>query len=184
MNVGVVAAKLDHRTKDFEKNIAQVIKDLGEKSDMSYFDTGVEEDTDNLSSLYQKNQSLIRKNDLFIADITFYSSGIGYLVSEAINNKKPVLVLFNKEYGTQPSNIIKSTANNKRVFFREYTFDNLSDIVKKYFRSSKRLIDTRYILNLPSHLDRFLDYYSYKRGIPKSHIVREAIERTMNENKG
>lgn len=183
MKAAIIGPKI---TNDWNKTYEEIRKILQSNQievDFSYFKRTTDEDAADLEGTYKSNQELIRKNDFIIAETTDYSGGIGYLIADALNNKTPVLALFNTEKGRKPSNIIKSSAVSKRLEFKKYNSNNLDKIIKEYILRGKTMYDTKFLVNLPAKLDRFLEFYAYKRGIPKSHIVREAIVDLMEKNK-
>lgn len=182
MKVGLIGAKI---SKDWETKfsaIEQILTKNGLTVDYSYFETDVNDDSRDLEKLFHKIKSLINKNSFIVAEITHYSNGIGYFIGEAIASKRPVLVLHDKESGIIPSNIIRSGVYSKRLEFKEYTFESLEQIIIEYKIKVKSQLGSRYLLHLPSHLDNFLDDFAFKKGVPKSHIIREAIEKFKDEN--
>lgn len=179
MKAAVIGPKITQKWSKIHLTIKNILKENNITVDFSYFKTSTSQDAADLEKTYKKNQTLLRVNDFVIAETTDYSGGIGYLVAQALASRTPVLALYNKEVGDKPSNVIKSSSLSKRLEFKEYTIEELPLIIKHYIKTVRPLLDTKYILNLPSQLDRFLEYCSFKRGIPKSHIVREAIEEMM-----
>lgn len=184
MKAAIIGPKITDSWQDIHNLIKEILNANGVKVDFNYFSTDTDQDAANLEATYKKNLSLIRNNDFIIAETTDYSGGIGYLIASALASKTPVLALYNKKRGDKPSNIIKSSSLSRRLEYYEYEIDELAAAIEKYIIKVRAIIDTKFILNLPSQLDRFLEYCSYKRGVPKAHIVRESIENLMNEYEG
>lgn len=183
MKVAIIGAKISPPSEKRYRQIKDILDKYSLSTDYSYFDTNIIEDSNNLTDLYKKNKNIIFKNTFLIAEITHYSNGIGYLIAEAVHNRRPVLALHDEASGIKPSNVIQSNKSSKWLDFQGYTEKSLERVISEYLQKVKLLIDTKFILNLPAKLDRFLEFYSYKRGVPKSHIVREAIRDLMEKNK-
>lgn len=183
MKAAIIGPKITDDWNQTYEEIRKILKSNQIEVDFSYFERSVDEDASDLERTYRSNQELIKKNDFIIAETTEYSGGIGYLIADSLNNKTPVLALFNSEKGKTPSNVIKSSTVSKRLEFKKYKSNNLDQIIKEYLLVVKPMLDTKFLVNLPVKLDRFLEFYAYKRGIPKSYIVREAIVDLMEKNK-
>jgi hypothetical protein len=183
MKAAVIGAKLSNKWDKEVKLIKTTLEKQGIKVDFSYFNTDTNEDASNLESTYKRNQKLIKDSDFLVAETTEYSSGIGYLIANALNEKKPVLALHNKLKGGAPSNIIKSSSISKLLNFSEYDEKNLTDVTKSFIGEVKNMLDTKFILIISAEIERYLEWASDFRRMHKAQIVRAAIEEMMDKDK-
>lgn len=184
MKAGVLGVKLDPESK--WRGIIEEIKRMLElancKVDMSYFATSTDEDAADLEKAFRRNRKLLTTNDFVVVETTKYSGGIGYLIAEAIHLKKPVLALYNEELGDKPSNVIMSSQKTKQLVFYEYTQDTLEEGIDQFVKKVKRMIDTKFIVQLPPELDQYIEWVAFEENTSKSQVVREAISNKMKRN--
>src|SRR5690242_13642371 len=110
MKAGIIGVKYTDKPYPIYKEIKKLLEAQGVKVDFSYFESSSEEDYADMEKTYNRNQKLLKNNDFIIAETTHYGSGIGYLIANALNEKKPVLALYNINEGTKPSAIIKEAS--------------------------------------------------------------------------
>ena len=185
MKTAVFGKKLSLTMKvhKLHQTIRDTLENMGVDVDFSYFDTTTDEDTSDLEKAYMRNQKLIRDSDFVIAETTDYSAGIGYLIADALHEKKPVLALFNKKGDKLASNIIKSSASkSKSLTFVEYIPDQLEDVLKKFVTDVSKKLDTKFILIISPEIDRYLEWASDYKRMHKAQIVRNAVEKEMEND--
>jgi uncharacterized protein (DUF1786 family) len=184
MKAAVLGVKTNNSLRLYKK-IKKLLEDQGVKVDFSYFKNSIDEEHNNLPDTYSTNQKLIKNSDFIVADITEYSSGVGYLIANALHEKKQALVLFNKSNGEVFTNIIKSSAvKTKGLHYVEYKKEEeLDNIVKKYVQVVKQKLDTKFILIISPEIDKYLEWASDNRRMHKAQIVRDAVEEQMKKDK-
>lgn len=170
------------KQKIYDKVISEIEK-LGHKVDRSWIESNLEEDAKNFEKAYNRTLKSLKNADIVIAETTDLSSGIGFLISSALNEKKPVLALYNTELGSLPSTTLRGT-KNKLMTFKEYNKDaQLKEIIGSFFKDIKGIMDTKFILIIPAEIDRFLEWASEHRRMHKAQIVRGALEEVMAKDK-
>ncbi len=185
MKVALLAHKLaDQHFLALYTKISSLLKEKNIEVDDSYFQTSVEDDSKNLEITYKRNKKIIKSCDFLIAETTLYSSGIGYLIAESLNNRKPVLALYNETLGQKPSNIIRSSATSTLLSFKVYRdLSDLNNIFDEYIKKVKQKLDTKFILIIPPEIDRYLEWASADKRMHKAQLVREAVESMMEKDK-
>ncbi|MBN1915653.1 hypothetical protein JW796_01490 [Candidatus Dojkabacteria bacterium] len=182
MKIAIIGPKVTNKWDKIYKQLKDILSQSGNVVDFSYFDTSTVDDAENLEGSYKKNQRLIKNADVIVAETTDFSSGIGYLIAKALNDKKPVLALYNKALGDKPSNIIKASSLSKLLTFNEYTEEGLSQSVKKFLNKVRKILDTKFILIISPQIDRYLEWAADFRRMHKAQIVRNAIEEMMGKD--
>ncbi len=182
MKAAIIGAKLGSQWDSVIQSVKEVLESKQCSVDMSYFNSSTDEDASDLEDAFRRNKQLIKTNDFVVAETTQYSSGIGYLIADAIHHKKPVLALYNRDLGDKPSNVIKSSVITKQLIFLEYTESTLSEGVVNFLKKVKGMVDTKFILQLPAEIDQYLEWASFHNNVPKSQVVRDAIISKMKKN--
>ncbi len=138
----------------------------------------ISQDYDELKEKYRELDSYLKNSDVYIADISEPSVGIGYEISQAILLRKPVLAL---KYQKAPYHPLSTIKGNKNPYMRykEYNERTIDTILKQFLDEAKDKIDTKFILIIPAEIDRYLEWNVRERGKPKAEITREAIEAMM-----
>jgi nucleoside 2-deoxyribosyltransferase len=176
-------------TELYKKTLNYIQFKLGKKNLSSWQDTpamneGKENDLDHALKVIKANEKAIRDCDIFIADVTEGSSGLGYEVGQAIHEKKPTLILRNRKeskYATQSS---LSLGTNKLVTYKEYeTIEQVTKIIDDFVEDAKGKIDTKFILIIPAEIDKYLSWSSDFRRMHKAQVVRTAVEAMMLKDK-
>lgn len=182
MKVAIIGPKVTNKWDKIYKQLKDILSQNGNVVDFSYFDTTTADDAGNLEGSYKKNQRLIKNADVVVAETTDFSSGIGYLIAKALNDKKPVLALYNKTLGDKPSNIIKASSVSKLLTFEEYNEEGLSQSVKKFLNKVRKLLDTKFILIISPEIDRYLQWAADFKRMHKAQIVRNAVEEMIGKD--
>jgi nucleoside 2-deoxyribosyltransferase len=166
---------------DLYNKIADLIEQQGQNVDRTWITANKESDAGDFHNAYKRNMNSIKSCDVLVAEITQVTSGVGFILSTAINLKKPVLALFNKNAKHLPSTHIKGS-DNKLLQYEEYELDSLPDVLKLYFKNVKNLLDTKFILIIPAEIDRYLEWASKEKRMHKAQLVREAIDNIIEDD--
>lgn len=151
----------------------------------SYQDFNLKEAED----VYKNNVKQIKMADLVIADISYVSSGVGYEVSLALDEKKPVICLYNLKDLKNSENLIKSVPVNlkgntsKYLILKEYDLTSLKKTLELAIKDAKSLADTKFILIIPPEIDRYLEWNVKEKGVSKAEITRQAVENMMKDDR-
>lgn len=170
--------------------VKQIIEDFGGKvqsrkrpSDYSSFDPKEAE------NVYHNNLKLIKSSDIVIADISYTSSGVGYEVSLALSEKKPVVCIYNLREYENKSSLLSSVPVNlkgntsKYLILKEYSLSTLKKTLELAIKDAKDLADTKFILIIPPEIDKYLEWNVKEKGIAKAEITRNAVEDLMKRDK-
>lgn len=175
--------------KDADKNdnintILKTIKELGHSVEQ-YNDKKRSEaaktDADSVNA-YKYFTSAIKKCDFVVAEISEQSASVGYEIAFALEEKKPVLVLYEETKARSLSALFRGN-KSRHLKVRKYKGDReIESAVKFFVNDVNEIIDTKFILIIPPSIDQYLEWNVKERGIPKAEVTREAIEKAMNED--
>lgn len=137
---------------------------------------------DEIENAYKMLDKLMKQADAVVTEISLPSVGIGYEISEAISQKKPVLALTYSKANFQP---LATIEGNKSKFIRYVRYDkeDIEGSLKKFIDNSRDIIDTKFILIISPEIDKYLEWTATERRMHKAQVVREAIEDMMNKDK-
>lgn len=159
-----------------EKNGHQVFSEWMKSTD--------QDDSVNFEQAYKRNINWIKLSDIVVSDISQPTSGVSFLIASALNEKKPVLALYNSEdKSIPPSTIRGSSKTNKLLSYVEYKNSNLEQLLVKYTEEIKSQLDTKFILIISPEIDRYLQWASENRRMHKAQVVRIALEEVMEKDK-
>lgn len=131
---------------------------------------------------YKRLTHLLKSADVYIADITIQSVGIGYEIADAISERKPVLVLSHKDREFTPLATIEGN-QSKMIDYQEYTEDTIEEILEYFIKKASGKLDTKFILIISPEIDRYLRWASDEKRMHKAQIVREAVEAMIKKDK-
>lgn len=138
-------------------------------------------DTD-IKNAHKKLSQYMRQADVYVTEITKASVGVGYEISQALSDKKPVLVLIHEsEPFKSRATLLGNTS--KLITYTKYQEDELGSIMKSFLDNAKSSIDTKFILIISPEIDKYLEWSASERRQHKAQIVRNAIEDTMEKDK-
>jgi uncharacterized protein (DUF302 family) len=177
-------------SNDKLREIYKRVKEVLTKEGHSVFDYGSDNlepsqlaqrsDTE-IQSTYKQLDKYLKNAEVYIADISEPSVGIGYEISQALMLRKPCLVLKYQKAGFQPLATIQGN-NSAYMKYKTYDERTLESIIKKFIGNSKDKIDTKFILIIPPEIDRYLEWNVREKGVTKAEITREAIEMVMRQD--
>jgi hypothetical protein len=128
--------------------------------------------------VYKENLEAITKADVVIADSTVRSFSVGYQVANAIQMKKPTLVL-HKE-GTQDS--FFASGIEVGVEYKEYSSKDIKEIIKKFLRENDiQAKDMRFNFFIDRPIYNYLRWAAYKTGKTKAEILRELVSKEIEK---
>ncbi len=146
-------------------------------------------DLNEAESIYRSNVNLIKSSDIVIADISYTSSAVGYEISLALEEKKPVICIYNIKEFTDKENLLQHVPVNlkgntsKYLLLKEYSSESLPKLLELAIKDAKSLADTKFILIIPPEIDKYLEWNVREKGVSKAEITRHAIENMMADDK-
>lgn len=181
MKAFFIADRKDEHLYSSYTQIIEELKSQGLDVDDSHIHRTPEQDEMNVEMAYKNNLRGIKNADFVIAEISKLSSGIGFLIASALNEKKPVVVLNNTAVNPKPSKMIKGAQNRLLIYF-PYETSAIKDVINKALTNIKQKLDTKFILIIPAEIDRYLEWASKERRMHKAQLVREAVENIIEED--
>lgn len=135
-----------------------------------------------IEKAYKMLDKLMKQADIVVAEISLPSVGIGYEISEAISQKKPVLALTYKKADFQPLATIEGN-KSKFIKYVKYDQENIITVLNSFVEESRSIIDTKFILIISPEIDKYLNWAADERRMHKAQVVRNAVEDMMNKDK-
>ncbi len=167
------------------KHIKKIIEKNETEFDDTYFKDNNIKSKNELDHIYKKVKNIIQKADIVIVEATKCSTTIGLIIGKVIEYKKPLLILFNIEKSSRSKVplLLKAHGNKKnKVFFEEYKKDKLSTLIKQFIEISKKILNTKYLLNLTPELVHYLQWASDEYDKPMVDIIREELYKRINND--
>lgn len=131
-----------------------------------------------LATAYKQSMEELAKADVFIAEVTRSSFGVGYQVATAIQQKKPTLLLSKED---KVNDSLVRGLDSSLVRFREYNNENLEKIIEKFLADNDiQAKDLRFNFFVDRQIYNYLRWASFKTGKTKARILRDLV---LNEIK-
>ena len=134
-----------------------------------------------ITSVHKELDRYLKDSDLYIAEISEPSVGIGYEISQAITQRKPVLALNYEESNFQPLATIQGL-KSKYIIYRKYNEKDIKEILTKFVKNSKKIVDTKFILIISPEIDKYLEWAADFKRMHKAQIVRNSLEKEMEND--
>lgn len=121
----------------------------------------------------------IKKADIVVMEISGHSVSMGFILSKAMEENKPVVAMYTAEMDPV---FVKGIVNSKLIL-AEYNKKNLEQVISDSINKAKCLVDMRFNFFVNPKILNYLDWVAQKRMIPKSVFLRHLIEREMKKDK-
>ncbi len=132
--------------------------------------------------LYKDTIEAITRADVFIAETSTQSFGVGYQVALAIHLKKPVLLLHN---ASANESVFASGIPEQNAQIKPYDKDNLKEIIENFLlENTIENKDLRFNFFIDRQIYNYLRWVSVKRNKTKAEILRELVQREIDKDKG
>ncbi len=175
-----IAKNIDHL-----RQLVTVIRDQGHTLADDWVDTSYEnqhiggkdfKDTD-WSLLYKDSVEAINRADVVVAETSTPSFSVGYQVALAVSMKKPILVL-NRE-GVEKSFFASGIETG--IDYRQYTAGNVDETLTTFLRDNDiGTKDMRFNFFIDRPIYNYLRWSALKTGKTKAEILRELVQREIN----
>jgi hypothetical protein len=127
----------------------------------------------------QDNLAAISKADLIIVEATKKSFFVGYGVAQAVNQKKPILILTRDNTFPGASQL---SASSDIIYSANYTPDTLDGIVSKFLEENTiETKDMRFNFFIDRAIYNYLRWAAFKTGKTKAEILRELVQREIEK---
>ncbi len=121
----------------------------------------------------------IKKADIVVMEISGHSVSMGFILSKAMEENKPVIAIYTSEMDPV---FVKGIVNPKLIL-AEYKKENIEQVISDSINKAKCLVDMRFNFFVSPKILNYLDWVAHKRMIPKSVFLRHLIEREMKKDK-
>lgn len=165
------------------RKLISVLEAQGNKVTAAYVNENAK-DQETPEKAFQKSMTALKKADFVVAECTNSNAGQGFLIAAALNEKKPVLALFDQSRSNSaPAMLSGYAARNRSLAVRGYTKETLSSVINEFFAEVRKVLDTKFILIISPEIDSYLQWASDNRRMHKAQVVRRAVEQVMNDDK-
>jgi len=131
------------------------------------------------STIFKKSLEAIAGADLVIAETSHENFGVGYMVSYAVQNKKPILLL--RRDGASDDAFARGVEDGW-VKHESYTDETVGNIVKKFIDDNDiKSKDMRFNFFLDRKIYNYLRWASFKTGKTKAEILRELVQQEIDK---
>ena len=123
------------------------------------------------TSVYKDAEKLIKSADVVIVELSTSSMTMGYLIKQAQEMGKPVVVLH-----TQKANVdflIGALSDSFQLL--EYSKHNIRQVLKEALKQAAKLQNVRFNLMIPQHLNKALDAEAERQNMSRARFLREII---------
>ncbi len=166
-------------------NIYKILEENGCKVDKFNYkkDPTLEKKGDSdIINAYKYIVKAIKKSDFVVAELTSQSAAVGFEIALALGEKKPVLVLYNSNQTKRISTPFKGNTSRLLKVRMYSSCEDLKIIITQFLDEIKELLNTKFILILPTYIDLYLEWKSKESGISKAEVTRTAIELLMQKD--
>ena len=108
----------------------------------------------------------IKKADIVVMEISGHSVSMGFILSKAIEENKPVIAMYT---GDMNPVFVKGIVNSKLILV-EYNKKNLEQVISESINKAKCLVDMRFNFFVNPRILNYLDWVAQKRMIPSRYF--------------
>lgn len=131
------------------------------------------------NAIYKDNLGAIAQSDVIIAETTYENFAVGYQVAVAVQQKKPILLLRNKD---ADENTFVTGVEDGWVKHSAYTKDDIDGTVKKFLEENDiSTKDMRFNFFIDRPIYNYLRWASLKTGKTKAEILRELVQQEIDK---
>ena len=182
MKVSFIFSQTDSKFNKNYTNITSALENAGNKVSVIKLNE-VSTEPEQAKKEYQKIINSIKKSDFIVIETSVQASIIGFLMSTAINEKKPILALSDEKLGKDSESFWNYAIKNKLLACKTYSLKNINEVIAEFLNSVKKIIDTKFILIISPEIDSYLEWASENRRMHKAQVVRRAVEEIMSLDK-
>jgi hypothetical protein len=123
----------------------------------------------------------IKGADIVVAECSYQSLSVGYLISYAIELSKPTIIFYNSAF--PKPNLFPTLSQSEKLLLAEYhNITELPELVKEYVEYAKMKTDVRFNFFISPHISNYLDWITKNYKIPRSVYLRQLIETDMDKH--
>lgn len=133
--------------------------------------------------IHRQDIDLLNKSEVFIAEISKPSLGVGYEISEAEKRKLPIVYLFNSNYKNHVSLMILGSPYENR---KTLEYNNIEELKSKFPLLLRKLIskeEIKTINEIREHFNNKYHSYDYEVNWRKDEKILEWFRKVINTPK-
>lgn len=134
-------------------------------------------------NIYNSKLKDIYDNDILVCEASFPSPTLIFEIFEALNHKKPVLVLYDeKEMGTPDIALLGNPSN--LLVLEAYNENNLEKKIADFLKKARGKIPVnRFTVRLTKEISEYLNYLKAKMQCSsKNDVILEILEKMITED--
>ncbi len=126
-----------------------------------------------------KIESWIKNSDIMVTEVSYPSTNVGYEISKALDEEKPVLALHVE--GKCPFLLLGVKSDKLRM--ASYNLSNIREVLEINIEDLRDQVDTRFNFFISPDISRYLNWIAKKRKTPRAVFLRGLIKKAMKEDK-
>jgi len=163
------------------ENILNLIRAQGNHVGTSVcFDKSLKMDP--FCNIYESITKNIEEADIIVADISYPSGGVGFQIYHAIEKKKPTLIIYSEDHGSNPSVVIRGIQSPKVLIYKYSNTNELSLHFPKLLEKCQKMIKVRFNLVLTNRELSFLNKYANSHKVSTTKLIRSLINNFIKVN--
>lgn len=160
-------------TESLKHNKQLVTKDILSKSAASKAE---------IAKYYQRLKLNIKTSEALIVELSGPSTELGFLLSEALAQRKPVLALIPKSSKIELEGFFNDK-NSRFLEIKRYSDTTLPQAINDFVSFAIQKVDTKFILIITPKIDSYLRWKAKEQGVRKAEVVRHAVEEYITRDK-
>lgn len=176
------ASDVDELPKKKYRQIIIILRKLDHQVDERIFNKLIEEELTkeiHFRKIHQDIMERINKAEVIVADISYPSGGVGYIVSQALFRKKPMIILASRDNNTNPSVILQGINSKYAWVIRYSDVTNLEKKLREILKSAASLKRVRFNLVMNNYELNSVEQEAKRRNISKTEVIRNLIRRNL-----
>jgi hypothetical protein len=175
--------------KDNYLKIRDIIIDQGHiltrdwlPSAIDYIEKGRE--YQNPEQFYKKVINALHDADLVIVEDTVSNFSTGFVITHAIQKKKPILVLRNKRKNKHFKDSFLDGIDYRNLDIKKYKPKDLDRIIRSFIAKYENAKDkNRFHLVIDGVERKYLDWIKHNKSKSRTKVIRNGIRRSLSEDK-
>lgn len=169
--------------------IEVIVSSLQKKGAIVFHEHVTASNQDNIDKLSKKDNvsfhksilTSIRLCDVIVSECSNESFSVGFLLSYAVENDKPLIIFIKKD--VPKPNLFKTLAERDNIFIIEYSsLEELNELSVEYLKFAIENTDSRFNFYLPPNVSNYLRWVSKKHHASKSAFVRDMLQEMMSKD--
>ena len=163
--------------EDNTNNIRMILNEL---EGVKVYENKISKGENEIESRTTQISENLQSSDIFIGEMSKPSQTLGFLLGQAINQKKPCLYLYSKASQGVPKGVILYHPS-RLLTVKSYDKDTLKPLLESFLKKArKQLLSDRITFVCSKAVREYIDNKSLILGLPKGELIRTIIEEKMD----